>query len=154
MARAMHKRCCWPPDRPVPESVEPVLHFVEQARRCLRLVIDDLVESVLLLGEAVNTRAVGDILEDRFGKRIGLLKHHADAGAQLHDIEDRVVDILAVDLDLAGHPRDRDRVVHAVDAAQEGRLATARGPMKAVTARSGMSIDHDRSWRACRRNRR
>ena len=39
----------------------------------------------------------------------------------------RVVDVLAVERDLARDAAARDGVVHAVEAAQEGRLAAARG---------------------------
>ena len=87
----------------------------------------------------MDARAVGDVLVDRLGERIRLLEHHADAGAQLHHVQRGVVDVLPVDDDLAGDAAALDRVVHAVDAAQEGRLAAARRPDQAVTARSGMS---------------
>ncbi len=43
------------------------------------------------------------------------------------DVELGVVDVLAVERDLAADPAAVDHVVHAVEAAQEGRLAAARG---------------------------
>ncbi len=37
------------------------------------------------------------------------------------------MDILAIEVDPAGHPGRLDRVVHAVEAAQKGRFAAAGG---------------------------
>src|SRR5690606_20454157 len=71
-------------------------------------------------------RTVGDVLVYRFGKRVRLLKDHSDPRPELHDIETWVVDILTIDGDLPGNARARNGVVHAVDAAQERRLAAPR----------------------------
>ena len=49
------------------------------------------------------------------------------ASAQLHHVHAAGVDILAVELDASVHPGRSDGVVHAVERAQEGRLAAARG---------------------------
>jgi hypothetical protein len=84
-----------------------------------------LVEVRLVAGEAVDARPVGDVLVDRLRERVGLLEHHADAGAQLHHVDRLVVDVLPVEADVALGPADLDGVVHPVDAAQEGRLAAA-----------------------------
>jgi hypothetical protein len=73
----------------------------------------------------VDARAIGDVVVDRLRKRIGLLEHHPDPRAQLHDILALVLDIAAVEPDGSRHARTRDRIVHAVEAAQEGRLAAA-----------------------------
>ena len=59
-------------------------------------------------------RAVGDILVDGLRERIGLLEHHADASPEFHHVDLLVVDILAIERDVAAHPRDIDRVVHPV----------------------------------------
>ena len=125
MARAMHSRCCWPPERAVPLSWSRSLTSSQRPARFRRL-LHDLVELGLRRREAVDARAVGDVLVDRLGERVGLLEHHPDAGAQLHDVHGRSVDVLAVELDVAAHARRRDSVVHPVEAAQEGRLAAAR----------------------------
>ena len=93
MARAMHRRCCWPPESPVPGSCRR--SFTSSHRPAFsRLVSHDLVEVGLGVGKAVDARAVGDILVDRLRERIRLLEHHADARAQLHHVERRVVDVL------------------------------------------------------------
>ena len=42
--------------------------------------VDDLLDVVLALGQAVDARTIGDVVVDRLRERVGLLKHHADAG--------------------------------------------------------------------------
>ena len=125
MARAMQSRCCWPPESPVPGSCSRSLTSFQRPARLSELVHQRL-EIGLVAGHAVDARPVGDVLEDRLRERVGLLEDHADARAQLDHVDARVVDVLAVEPDLAGDATDRDRVVHPVDAAQEGRLAAAR----------------------------
>ena len=125
MARAMHRRCCWPPDNPVPVSSSRSLTSSNRPAR-LQAGHHDLVEIGFRFREAMDARAIGDVLVDRLRKRVRLLEHHADAGAQLHHVESGIIDVLSVDLDSAGHARDRDGVVHPVDAAQERRLAAPR----------------------------
>ena len=85
MVRAMHRRCCWPPDRPVPGLLEPVLHLVPQAG-ALQARAHDVIEIGAAAGQAVDARAVGDVVVDRLRERVRLLEHHADAGAQLHHV--------------------------------------------------------------------
>src|SRR5690625_4385055 len=90
--------------------------------------LDDVGQLRTAFCQAVDTGAVGDVVEDRFGKRVGLLEHHADLGAQQHDVQRRVVDVVAVEGDGAFDAGPFHRVVHAVEGAQEGRLAAARRP--------------------------
>ena len=87
--------------------------------------LDDLLQFAAAGGQAVNARAIGNVFEDRLGKRVGLLEHHANPRAQLHDIHAGSVDVLPVKQDLTFHPGTSDRVVHPVEAAQEGGFATA-----------------------------
>lgn len=90
-------------------------------------MLDDLVHIRLVAGETVDTRAVGDVLINRLRKRVRLLEHHADAGTQFHDVDLLIVDIVGIERDLAGDPATVDRVVHAVQGAQEsGFTATGR----------------------------
>ena len=67
---------------------EPVLHLVPQAGAAQGL-LDDTVHVGLAGGQSVDARAVGDVLVDRFRKRVGLLEHHPDTGAQLHHVHRR-----------------------------------------------------------------
>jgi hypothetical protein len=80
------------------------------------------------LRSAAHAQAVGDVLVDRLGKRVGLLEDHRDAHAHLDRIDVPVDDVHAVGIkqDLALVAHVRVEVVHAVEAAQEGRLAAAR----------------------------
>ena len=73
----------------------------------------------------MNARAVGDVFKDRFGEGIGFLKYHADTGAELHHVHFRRVDVLAVKRDIPFDLRPGDRVVHAIERAEEGRFAAA-----------------------------
>jgi hypothetical protein len=65
-----------------------------------------------------------------FGKGIGLLEHHPDAHAHLDRVHRLGQHVHAVRLQARSRPVTvaRVEVVHAVEAAQEGRLAAARGP--------------------------
>ncbi len=71
-------------------------------------------------------RAVGHVVVDRLGERVGLLEHHADPGAQFHHVQLGVVEVLIVQVQLAFHPADINGVVHAVERPQEGGF-TATG---------------------------
>jgi hypothetical protein len=111
--RAIHSRCCWPPDRLWPLAAQRLL--------------DPAVE--LGLGQAlVEADAERDVLVDRHGKRRRLLEHHADAGAQQVDVLALAQQILPVEHHLARGALARVEVVHAVEHAQQGRLAAARRP--------------------------
>ena len=61
-----------------------------------------------------------------FGKRVRLLKDHADLAAQLDHVRIRRVNVAPVNLDRAHRARPRNGVVHAVQRAQESRLAAPR----------------------------
>ena len=80
---------------------------------------DNVIELGAVGRKAVDTRAIGHIVIDRFWKGVGLLKHHADARAQRHNIDMRGVDILAIQLDLAFHAADVDGVIHPVERTQK-----------------------------------
>jgi hypothetical protein len=87
----------------------------------------------------VDARAVGDVLVDRLRERVRLLEHHADAGAQFHDVDRLVVDVLAVERDVAADAAPsmvsfmRFRQRRKVD------LPQPDGPISAVTCFSRTS---------------
>ncbi len=97
---------------------QTILHLLKQAG-LLEARHNDLFEVSLGPGEPVNAGAVSHVLEDRLRERIGLLEHHADAGAQFNDIQRRIVDVATGEHDRSGDAAAGDRVVHAIDAAQE-----------------------------------
>src|SRR5207302_11199596 len=67
-----------------------------------------------------------DVVEDRHRReRVRLLEDEADPPPDLDGIRARGVEVLAVQLDPARHPRARDDLVHPVDAADAGRLPAA-----------------------------
>ena len=97
MARAMHRRCCCPPesDRPLCFS----LSFTSSHRAAPAQGFFHQVVHVAL--EAVDARAPGDVLVDALGEGVGLLEDHADAAAHFHRVDVRGVEVLAVEEDLA-----------------------------------------------------
>ena len=57
IARAMQRRCCWPPEKPCRSWSRSLTSSHRPARRS---ALDDLVE-VALARQAVDSRAVGDV---------------------------------------------------------------------------------------------
>ena len=97
--------------------MEPVLAFVPEGGGA-QTVLHGFIEHgfTRFPGDA---QAIGDVLVNRLGKGVGLLKDHADAAAEIDDIEVSVVDIGAADADFpAGDLGPGDDVIHAVQAAQ------------------------------------
>ena len=72
--------------------------------------------------------AEGDVGIDRHRKRRGVLKHHADAAAQLPDVNLRAKDILAVEQHLSGQMLLRINAVEPIQNPQQRRLAAAGRP--------------------------
>ena len=123
MARAMQSRCCWPPERARAALVQLVLDFVPEGGAAQRLL--DLLGLVAL--EAVEPQAESHVAIDAHGKGIGLLEDHADMAANRDGIDAGMVDVLAVEMDVPFEAETADQVVHAVQAAEHGALAAARG---------------------------
>src|SRR3569623_647486 len=105
---------------------EAILDLVPQ-RRAAQRPLDDLVE-LLAIANAVDPRAVRDVVVDALRERVRLLEHHADPAADLGRRDLAVVEVDTLIEDLALDPRARDQVVHPIQAAQHGGLAAARGP--------------------------
>ena len=103
--------------------LEPVLDLVPDRGAPERL-LDAVVEVVL---HAEDAQAVGDVVVDRLRERVRALEDHADPAAHLDRVDAGAVEVGAVVEELAVDPRARDEVVHPVQAAQERRLAAARG---------------------------
>src|SRR5579862_2714857 len=73
----------------------------------------------------VDPQAIRDVLENRLGERIGALKHHAHAAADVVYVE--MENVVAIQPDLAFHAAVADGFVHPVEGAQKGGLAAAGG---------------------------
>jgi hypothetical protein len=112
--RAMHRRCCCPPERPAPGSE--------------RRSATSSQSPALRSAPGSQAQARRDVVEDRHGReRIGLLEDHADRAAHRHDVDRLVVHVHVVEHHAALGVRSGDLLVHAVDAADHRRLAAARG---------------------------
>ena len=68
-----------------------------------------------------------DIVTDRNRQRVGSLEHHADLLAYLHQFYGRVIDVMTEYVDTAVDAHITQPLVDAVNAAQEGGFAAARG---------------------------
>jgi hypothetical protein len=111
------------------EFLEPVADLVPQ-RGALERRFDAVIEFGLV-GHAAHAQAVGHVLVDRLGEGIGLLEHHADAHAHFDrvDLGRKQVGVVRVKNNAtAGVPVAGIQVVHAVEAAQQRRLAATRRP--------------------------
>ena len=106
-------------------GLEAVLDLVPQGGLA-EAALDDLVEGGALLGDAGGAGAVGHVVVDRLGERVGLLEDHPDPAPDLDRVDLAVVEVDAVVVERALDPGDLDEVVHAVEAAQHRGLAAAR----------------------------
>ena len=104
--------------------LEPPLDFIPQGGvgQCL---FDKIVHIAL---SATYAGAVGDVVIDRLGEDIGLLKDHADAAPDIDRIDVSSVEIVAVVGEQSGDLGAIDQVVHPVEAPQHGGLAAPRRP--------------------------
>ena len=122
-ARAMQRRCCWPPD--IPRALLFRRSFTSSHRAAfLRRILDDLVERRAVF-DALQPRAEGDVVVNALGERIGLLEDQPDLAAKGDHVDARVVDVLLVDAIFAGHAAAGDQVVQPVDRAEKRALAAA-----------------------------
>src|SRR5258705_4930764 len=75
------------------------------------------------IAESVELQSGSDVVVNRHcGERIGLLEHHADPAAKLRG-RGPVIRFDFTDADSSFHARFGDGLVHAIDAADKGRLA-------------------------------
>jgi hypothetical protein len=103
-------------------GVQPVAHLVPQGG-LPQAALDRRVE-VGAAAHAVQARPERHVLVDRLGERVGLLKHHPDAAAQVDEIDARGVDVLSVEQDLALDADLGADLGDPVDRLDQGRLAT------------------------------
>src|SRR5207247_8523278 len=76
----------------------------------------------------MNLRTVCDILENGKRKRIRSLEDHSDLFPQSLNISVSAVDRLPVEQHLSRKAHARNGIVHTVEDAQQGRLASSGGP--------------------------
>ena len=123
IARAMQSRCCWPPERPRALSLSRSLTSSQSAAP--RSAFS--TRSSRPRSQAEVARRPGDVVVDRLREGVRFLEDHPDPPPHLDPVDVAAVDVVAVVEDLALDPEARHRVVHPVEAAQEGRLAAAGG---------------------------
>ena len=134
-ARAMQSRCCWPPDIPKALVLRRSLTS-SQSAGLLEAVLDDGVQFGAA-GDALEARSVGDVVVDRFWKRIGLLENQTDLLAKGNQVHFGFVNILAGDEQFTLDAAAGDEIVQAVDGTKKGGFAAPAGADHGNNAVSG-----------------
>src|SRR5713226_1965717 len=101
--------------------VKMVFHFVPE-RGVAQAFFDGFGEGGF---RAVDAQAVGNVVKNGFGERIGTLKDHADAAAIRSDVLRK--DVLTVEKDFAFEACAAHGLVHAVESAKQSGLAAPGG---------------------------
>src|SRR5205814_6502942 len=105
----------------VGRPVEVVFHFVPQGG-----VAQAFFDRFRDWGfRAINPQTVGNVVENGLGERIGALKNHADGAAIRSNVLRK--DVLAIEKNFAFQAGAAHDLVHAIQGAQQGGLATAGG---------------------------
>ena len=121
----MQSRCCWPPERPEPGLSRRSLTSFQRLAPLQRL-LDERVGVRLRDALVVELHAREHVLLDRHRReRVRPLEHHADLAAHEHGVDAGTVQVVAVEQHLALDAGAGDDLVHAVEGAQERRLAAA-----------------------------
>ena len=130
--RAMHSRCCWPPESAPPGLVEPIAHLPPQAGPLERL----LDQCILVVATDVGQLQPGQhVVPDAHGReRVGLLEDHADAGPDCLGAHVGAVDVLAIEQDLAVHGGPGTSSCIRLSRRRKVDLPQPEGPMRAVTS--------------------
>ena len=136
MARAMHRRCCCPPERERPLLVQLVFDFVPQGGLSKGLL--DALFPVSLV--TVQFQPKGHIPVNAHGKGIWLLKYHADMAADSHRVDSGLVYIYALKVHVSFKAEPPHQVVHPVQAPQHRALAA---PGRPDEGRDLASLDRD-----------
>ena len=103
----------------VGRAMQPVFYFIPQ-RRAPQTFFHVIAQRSLV---SVDAKSVRNVVENRFRKRIRPLENHADAAAEARDILRK--NIFAVEKYLPLEPRVAQRLVHAVERAQQGGFAAS-----------------------------
>ena len=104
--------------------LQTIFHFVEN--RCLaKRGFDDFVELGLAFN-AMSAWAERNIVVHAHRKRVRFLEHHANTFAKQVDVDFLAVEFFPIEPNRAFNSAAFDSVVHAIEAAQEGRLSAAR----------------------------
>ena len=90
--RAMHRRCCWPPDRLVPGLSS--LSLTSSHSAACRSACSHTSSGFGPLRRRSGLQAGQHVVADRHRReRVRLLEHHADAAAQQHRVDVAGVDV-------------------------------------------------------------
>ncbi len=126
MARAMHRRCICPPERPSALSCKTVFRFIPK-RGALQAALDSFVEDALGF-DSRDAQGIDDVFVDGFWKRIGLLEDHSNAAPQSDDLNLLVVYAPPIEKDISFVTHAIDQVVHPVEVSKQRGLAASGRP--------------------------
>ena len=131
--RAMHSRCCWPPDRSPPGRPSRSLTSCHSPAFVRQLSISSARPDRATL-VPVSLRPGQHVLGDRHGgERVRLLEDHADPAAGLGQALSRVVDVVAVELDPPAMAADGTSSCIRLRMRRNVDLPHPLGPISAVT---------------------
>ena len=103
--------------------MQTILHLVPQGRTT-QGALGGLIQSATIV-DPLQAQTIDHVLVDGLGERVRALEHHAHLTAQGGNIDALVIDVVAMQLDFPLDAADLHQIVHPVDAAQQGRFATA-----------------------------
>jgi len=122
MARAIHSRCCCPPESA--NALERKISLTSSHSAALTQGVLNLLFDLALI--SIKPQAERDVPEDTHREWIRLLKHHPDVAAHRNRIDVRGVYILAAEHHVALEPETADQIVHAIETTQRRALAASR----------------------------
>ena len=67
----------------------------------------------------MNTRTVGNVIKDRFGKRAGFLEHHSYSGPERYNVDTWGIDVVVIQPDITVNATAAYGVIHPVEAAEK-----------------------------------
>ena len=110
-ARAMHSRCCWPPERVMADLFKISLTS-SQRTACRQTVFHQFIQIILVI-RPHQTRTISDVVINSLGKRIRFLKNHADFFAYFHRIDIRRINILTFKENFSFHSCSVNQIIHS-----------------------------------------
>src|SRR3984893_8945258 len=123
MARAIHSRCCCPPESA--SALVRSLSLTSSHSAAWRSACSTLSCDLALV--AVQAQSERYIPEDAHRERVGLLEYHSDVPAHSDRIHLRGVDVLTAENHVSFETEPADQIVHSVEAAPDRALAASRG---------------------------
>src|SRR4029079_11866895 len=112
--------------QPRARFLQPILHLVPEP--CLPETALDQIGQIAAAHQRVEGGAIGHILEDRLGKRIGTLEDHANPLTERDEVGPRTEHRKTLDQNVSPMLYSRDQIVQPVDGTKKRGFAATRWP--------------------------